>query len=99
MKLYRAGEASRIIIQFDRIHLHQIVGKKQTYGTIINSCSSASLMRTGSGFIRWGHVFSTICAPESEMDSFKVVIFSNSICFHSRVWRAGSMSSPWSWPS
>ena len=59
--------------------------EKNAYGTCMRSCSSASLTSSGSGFMRCGHVFSTIWAPASGSLSFSVLIFSKSICFQMRV--------------
>lgn len=74
-------------------------GKRATYGTNMSICSSVSLTSSGSAFIRCAQVFSTILAPESSSSSFRVRIFSNSICCQMSVWRAGSRSSEWSCPS
>lgn len=71
----------------------------RTNGMWIKSCSSESLSSSGFSSSRSAHVFFTIAFPEPDSASFIQVISSKFMCWYKEYWRAGVMSSEWSWPA
>lgn len=78
MESRRLGLVTKVKYRGDPVLL---VVREETYGTVMSSCSSASLASSGSALSLSAHVFLTMALPASRIDSLSVVISSKLICW------------------